>query len=252
MVFLMYHELEAAGRPLSQGTPGYLRYIVREKEFHAQMKQLRDHGWRGVSVSEALLFNPQTTAITFDDGCETDLLFAAPILHELNFRATFYITTGFVGKAGYLTPPQLRELSSLGFEIGCHSMTHAYLSDLDDAGLRREIIDSKIQLEQLTGNPVEHFSCPGGRYDRHTIAMVQNEGYRTMATSNSFSNSSATDYFQLGRVPVMRETTLRNFKSYCYGRGLLRLRLRESLRQTAKRLLGNTLYDRLRASALEK
>lgn len=252
MIFLMYHELEADGRRLTQDIPGYLRYIVREKEFRAQMKHLKDNGWRGVNVSEGLLFNPSNTAITFDDGCETDLLLAAPILHELNFRATFYVAAGFVGKAGYLTARQLRELSSLGFEIGCHSMTHAYLSDLDDAGLRREIVDSKIQLEQLIGKPVEHFSCPGGRYNRHTVAIVRDEGYRTMTTSNSFTNSSATDYFQLGRVPVMRETTLRNFESYCHGRGLLRLRLRESLRQTAKHLLGNTFYDRLRASALKK
>ena len=250
MVFLMYHEIESPGRPLCQGAPGYVRYVVREKDFRAQMEHLKHNGWRGVEVGEALKFDPSTAALTFDDGCATDLLVAAPILREIGFGATFYITAGFLGKPGYLTQAQLRELSSLGFQIGCHSMTHAYLSDLDEAGLRREIIDSKNQLEQLIGKPVEHFSCPGGRYNQRAIAMVRNAGYRTLATSNSRTNSADTDCFELGRVPVMRETTLRDFESYCHGRGLWRLRIRESLRHIGKRVLGNTLYDRLRARTL--
>ena len=212
MVFLMYHELETDGRPLCQDASGYVRYIARETDFRAQMYHLKHGGWRGVDVTEAVSFNPATVAITFDDGCETDLLIAAPILRELGFGATFYITTGFLEKPGYLTHGQLRELSSLGFQIGCHSMTHAYLSDLDETGLRREIIDSKNQLEQLIGKPVEHFSCPGGRYNRRAIAMVQKEGYRTLATSQPRENSSGTNCFELARVPVMRETTLSRFR----------------------------------------
>src|SRR5208283_5086967 len=62
-----------------------------------------------------------------------------PILQQCDFAATFFITTGFLEKRGYLSKPQLRELSGLGFEIGCHSMTHPYLTDLDDQGLHREI-----------------------------------------------------------------------------------------------------------------
>jgi peptidoglycan/xylan/chitin deacetylase (PgdA/CDA1 family) len=250
MVFLMYHELETDGRQLCLDAPGYVRYAVSATNFRAQMNHLKAMGWRGVDVDQALLFHPETTAITFDDGCETDLLVAAPILGELGFGATFYITTGFLGKSGYLTTQQLRELSSRGFQIGCHAMTHAYLSDLDDNGLRREILESKLQLEQLIGKPVEHFSCPGGRYNRRSIEMARTAGYRTLSTSRSRMNSANADRFALGRIPVMRETTLRDFEALCLGRGLLSLRIRESLRQTAKRALGNTLYDRLRQFVL--
>ena len=252
MVFLMYHEVESPGRPLSQSAPGYVRYAVRQQDFRAQMNHLKESGWRGVDVGHALSFHPSTAAITFDDGCETDLLVAAPILNELGFGATFYITAEFLGKTGYLTQTQLRELSSLGFQIGCHSLTHAYLSDLDEAGLRREIVDSKNQLEQFIGKPVEHFSCPGGRYNRRAIAMAQKAGYRTLATSNSGTNSADTDCFELRRVPVMRETTLHDFASYCRGRGLWRLRVRESLQHVGKRVMGNSLYDRLRERTLQK
>src|SRR5713101_9154349 len=80
---------------------------------------------------------------------------AAPALKDTRNNATFYVTVGFLGKRGYMSPAQLRELGALGFEIGCHSMTHPYLSDLSDDKLHQEIAIAKIKLEQITGRPVE-------------------------------------------------------------------------------------------------
>ena len=113
----MYHELEIPGRPLCQTEPGYVRYVLHASEFQSQMQLIKSQGWRGVCVKEALRYQPDTVAITFDDGSETDLICAAPILQELGFGATFYITTGFIGKPGYLNRSQLQELSQMGFEI---------------------------------------------------------------------------------------------------------------------------------------
>ena len=252
-VFLMYHELELPDRPLCQSEPGYVRYILLANDFRTQMERLKMANWRGVNVTSALAFqDTQSVAITFDDGSESDLLTAAPILRKLDFGATFYVTAGFLGRRGYMSPAQLRELSNLGFEIGCHSMTHAYLSDLDDAGLHREIIDAKLQLEQLTGKPVEHFSCPGGRYNRRVVQIAREAGYRSMATSRSYANSPSTDPFELGRIPVMRETTLNAFEKLYRGDGLRRVAMQNAVRDGAKRLLGNAFYDRIRSFALHR
>lgn len=252
MIFLMYHELETTGRTLCQDAPGYVRYVVRAADFCAQMQLLKDLGWRGLSVSEALAFPANSVAITFDDGCETDLLTAAPLLRELGFGATFYITAGFLGKSGYLSKQHLRELSSLGFEIGCHSMTHAYLSDLDEKGMHREIIESKQQLEQMIGKQIDHFSCPGGRYNDRSIQMARKGNYRTLATSRARANFKDTDLFALGRLAVMRGTALTDFEAHCRGTGLWRLNLQESLRRSAKQAIGNSLYDRLRGAWLHR
>src|SRR5215472_9418048 len=112
IVYLMYHELELPRRPLCQSEPGYVRYIVHESNFREQIQALKTMAYRGLSVPEALSGSSRpAVAITFDDGCETDLLAAAPLLKEAGFGATFYITVGFMGKPGYLTAKQLRELS---------------------------------------------------------------------------------------------------------------------------------------------
>ena len=248
----MYHELEEPGRTLIQSAPGYVRYVLPTAEFRAQMHFIQSKGWRGVSVGEALGYGPGILAITFDDGCETDLLCAAPVLQEFGFGATFYITTGFLHKPGYLNHSQLRELRGLGFEIGCHSMTHAYLTDLDDKGLHREIVEAKSQVEQIMGAAVEHFSCPGGRYNLRISEMARRAGYRTVATSRMQANSANTNRFALGRVAVMRGTSPAAFADICSGRSLRRQDFAFRLRETTRRLLGNSVYDRLRDAVLRR
>jgi peptidoglycan/xylan/chitin deacetylase (PgdA/CDA1 family) len=251
-VFLMYHELELAGRPLCQSEPGYVRYILPEELFRSQMMWLAQGQWRGLCVSEALEYpSANSVAITFDDGSETDLISAAPILKENGFRATFYVTAGFVGKRGYLSPAQLRELRQSGFEIGCHSMTHAYLDDLDAAGLRVEIVDAAKKLEQMIGEKVLHFSCPGGRFDERSLNLAREAGYRSFANSRTHANASGSDPYRLGRVAVLRGTDQTKFQSICTGQALWRIRSSDRVRDAAKRALGNTVYDRLRALMLK-
>jgi peptidoglycan/xylan/chitin deacetylase (PgdA/CDA1 family) len=214
IVFLMYHELEIPGRPLCQAEPGFLRYVLAEADFRSQIRWLQQAGWRGLSVGEALAFTAQgggerpSIAFTFDDGCESDLIVAAPILKEADFSATFYVTVGFIGQRGYMNSTQIRELSTLGFEVGCHSMTHAHLTDLDDRGLQREIIGAKTHLEDILGKAIEHFSCPGGRYNTGVIQVARSAGYRSVANSRIHGNTLMTNHFALVRIEILSKTGL--------------------------------------------
>jgi peptidoglycan/xylan/chitin deacetylase (PgdA/CDA1 family) len=258
IVFLMYHELEIPGRPLCHQETGYRRYVLTEKNFRSQICWLQRAEWRGMNVTESFALGSRgvaeqnTVVITFDDGCESDLIVAAPILKEAGFSATFYVTVGFLGQRGYMNPMQLRELSALGFEIGCHSMTHSYLTDLDNDGVRREIVEVKAQLEDIVGKPVEHFSCPGGRYNARSIQVAREAGYNSVSTSRIQMNTAVTNRYELGRVAVLRDTSISGFQQLCKGEGLWKLRLRKRVQDAAKQLLGNSLYDRGRALLLRR
>jgi hypothetical protein len=251
IVFLMYHELELAGRKLCQSEPGYVRYILPIETFRRQMQCLRQSSFRGLNVSEAIHYSSEpAVCITFDDGCETDLIAAVPVLREFGFHATFYVTAGFLGTPGYLSPEQLRHLDCEGFEIGCHSMTHAYLSDLAEPELKREVVDAKAQLEQILGHGIEHLSCPGGRYNQPTLAMARAAGFKTVANSDFHANSSATSKLELGRIAMLRNLSTAEFDAICHGRGLWKKRLQHRTRHGIQRVLGNRAYDQLRAALL--
>lgn len=249
--FLMYHELALPGRSTCRPEPGYTRYVVPAADFRNHMERLAADGWRGRNVTQAIeSFGNKTVCITFDDGCETDLISAAPVLKELGFGATSYITVEILGKRGYMTHAQVRELSALGIEIGCHSRTHPYLTDVDDLQLRDETAGAKDRLEQIAGIRVDHFSCPGGRWDARVLEAVKNAGFQTMATSITGVNFATTDRFRLTRVAVLDGTTSDTLVEICNGRGLLKTQLKEKARDVVRRLLGNSNYDVLRRVVL--
>lgn len=252
-VCLMYHELELPGRGLCQNQKDYVRYVISEADFRAQLCRLQAGGFRGMSVSEALDCPGEqhpVVGITFDDGCETDLLVAAPLLKDTGFNATFYIVAGFLGRRGYLSPAQLQELSDLHFEIGCHSMTHSYLSSLGPDRLRTEVLDAKQRLEQLIGRHVDHLSCPGGRWSYRVAQVAQEVGYRSVSTSRIGANSRMTDRFRLSRVPVLRATSLADFDRLCRAEGLFMLKSRSALFAAAKSIFGDTMYEKARSVVL--
>ena len=252
-VCLMYHELEVPDRTLCDYDAGYLRYVLKAEDFERQMQWLKSQDWRGISLTEALdLPSARTVVLTFDDGCESDVLTAAPLLKQLGFGATFYITVGRIGKPGYLSAPQVRDLCHLGFELGCHSMTHAYLPDLSLAELSDEVALAKIRLQQVAGCRVDHFSCPGGRYDWRVVRLVKEIGYRSMATSRVGTNHPESDRFALTRLPVVRDTNLAAFKRLSQGRGLWKFRAVDLTRLAAKNILGDERYDRWRSKLLAR
>ena len=250
----MYHELERAGRPLCSTDAGYVRYVVAEGDFRAQMQHIAASGKRGVSVSAWLDGDAasavHSVVITFDDGCETDLVSAAPILREYGFGATCYLTVDFLGRPGFLSRAQVRDLAATGLEIGCHSMSHAFLSDLDDGALHREIVESKRQLELIAAVPIRSFSCPGGRYDDRVLPTATNAGYDTVTTSRSVWNLHGPQMRLLGRIAITRDAGMRQFVSTLSGRNIGARTRHDSALSAAKSVLGNTLYDRLRALLL--
>jgi peptidoglycan/xylan/chitin deacetylase (PgdA/CDA1 family) len=129
-------------------------------------------------------------------------------------------------------------------------MTHPYLSDLADSELGREIVDAKLQIEQILGHSIEHFSCPGGRYDKRTLETARRAGFRTVSNSQFRANSPGASPYELARVAMKRTSSEQAFAAACEGRGLWKDRLLDQTRESVRQVLGNRLYDRLRAAAL--
>jgi peptidoglycan/xylan/chitin deacetylase (PgdA/CDA1 family) len=248
---LMYHEIELPGRALCEAEPGYVRYAVTEPDFRAHVDALKAGGFLGVSVGEmiaqARVSSGRSVAVTFDDGCETDLLVALPVLRTAGFNATSYVTVEHLGRRGYLTAAQLRELADLGCEIGSHGMTHRFLSDLSADEIRSELAGSKDRLEQIVQRPVVHFSCPGGRWDGRVADAGRDAGYASVATSRVGTNSPPFERYALARVAIMRGASARDVLGVARAEGLAARRARGAVLGFTKRLLGNGAYQGLRS-----
>ena len=249
IVFLMYHELEVPGRPTRQVGPASEPFLLPVASFRAQMQALHDRGIKGLSVSEAIRYPAEpSVCITFDDGYASDWSAAAPVLEEFGFHATSFIPAGFVGAPGHLTASEVRQLRSAGVEVGCHSMTHAALTEVSDRQLAEELGAARVLLEDLVGEPVEHFAWPYGRYDHRTLVAAGRAAFRTLSTCRPYANSLATHPFELGRVPISRGQGLPEFVGLTERRHLLRLRVADELRSELRVRLGAVTFDVLRGA----
>lgn len=121
--------------------------------------------------------------ITFDDGNLSDLTVALPALLDRGLKATFLVCSARLGKPGYLTPENLRELVAAGMEVGSHGHEHVDLRRLDDEGLAFEARSSRKLIEQAAGAPVRRFALPFGSYDRRVLANLHD--YESVYSSDA-------------------------------------------------------------------
>jgi len=80
-------------------------------------------------VTGAIQIPGKTVILTFDDAVKSHRTFVAPLLKDLNFRATFFVTHLWMDDtANFMTWREIAEIHGMGFEIGNHAWTHGNYS----------------------------------------------------------------------------------------------------------------------------
>ncbi|MGH2955381.1 MAG: polysaccharide deacetylase family protein [Solirubrobacterales bacterium] len=177
---------------------------VSPEQLRGQLTGLLRRGYRGVTFSELVLggTRQKRVAVTFDDGCQSVVGLALPILRELGVPATIFVPTAFVGDPKPMSWPgidqwtgteyerelrcvgwdQLRGLLDEGWEVGSHTRSHPYLTDLDDESLAVELGDSRETCRRELGAPCASLAYPYGDHDRRVVAAARAAGYRAAGT----------------------------------------------------------------------
>ncbi|MFO0863393.1 MAG: polysaccharide deacetylase family protein [Gemmataceae bacterium] len=165
------------------------------QDFCALMRR----SYRVISLAEAFQYAndshpipPNTVAITFDDTY-ADNLPASRILAAHRLPATFFVSTSYVGnersypwdahlpKLPNLSWDDLREMMSLGHEIGSHSADHSDFGKIDAETALRELTESKRILEEQLRKPTRWFAYPFGgceHFRPEFLPLVYEAGYQ--------------------------------------------------------------------------
>ena len=117
----------------------------------------------------------KVVALTFDGGASDDAV--TPILATLAAKkvpATFFLTGDFAEDF----PGAGKAIAEAGHQLGNHSMTHPYFTDLTAAGIRDEIRSAEAAIRAATGASSQpFFRFPFGDRDARTIDAVNDVGY---------------------------------------------------------------------------
>ena len=153
--------------------------------------------------------------LTIDDGFESFYLNAWPVLKKKKIPFILFVSTREVGKNGYMTWKQIKEIASSGLAtIGNHSHTHEYLIDWDEEKIRDDLEKSIKIFEKELGYSPKLFSYPFGEYSTPLKKIVTDLNFEYAFGQHSGVIDSSKDFLELPRFPINEKYgELKRFKS---------------------------------------
>jgi peptidoglycan/xylan/chitin deacetylase (PgdA/CDA1 family) len=234
----MYHQVADISRKLDP-----LGLAVPPGQFEQQMSYLARNGYSCLTLPEAVRHfreggraTARSFVLTFDDGYQDVQSMACPILEKFGFTATVFLVVGCMGSPSnwwgqegarsgqLLSRVEARHLARQGYILGSHTLSHPFLTLLDDQSAFEEIQNSRVLLQEQLELQVDFFSYPYSQSDARIERLVESAGY----TAACAGDSEPLSVFHLWRVPCLRDDTILSFALKASGWYDKRTALRES------------------------
>jgi len=174
------------------------------------------------NLGEVDPFNEPIISVTFDDGWESAYSEGLPVMQRYGIKSTQFILAESFDDPSYVSVGQVESFIDAGHEIASHSVTHADLTALDDAGLNYEVAESKAILSKKF--PITNdFASPLGTFNDRTIEQIK-KSYRSARNTeadlkNGVYDADANtknnfDRYNINAFTVRSDTTLEELKNY--------------------------------------
>lgn len=260
-VALMYHDVTPPGRGPSSGFPGgdAERYKLTLDRFDRHLDAI-DRRAPGAATTTDSMFGagcPPPRALplllTFDDGGASAAEWIAGALERRGWRGHFFITTGYIGRPGFLDAPAIRGLRARGHVVGSHSHSHPLrMAHCSEPRLRDEWRRSAALLSDILGAPIVTASVPGGDHSDLVARTAIEAGIRVLFTSCPTDRVARLgDACVFGRYAMQSATPAGAAAALAAGDHVPRMNRRAiwTIKQAGKRL-GGPLYLRVRGRLL--
>ena len=195
----MYHRFEENKYPSTN---------IRINQFKQHLKLIRDNGIKFVNPSNFenelnLNKTDRKLLLTIDDGYKSFYDNAWPILKEEKIPFILFVSTREVGKKGYMTWKNIREIAQYDFvEIGNHSHTHDYLIDFQDDEIIKDLKTSIEIFKNNLGQNSYFFSYPFGEFSKSFKDIVINLGFKFAFGQHSGVADFTKNNYELPRFPI--------------------------------------------------
>jgi peptidoglycan/xylan/chitin deacetylase (PgdA/CDA1 family) len=151
-------------------------------------------------------FNRPLLTLTFDDGHEDNATTALPLLNQYGFKSTQCYATNFIEGQSQAVIQGVLDFYNSGHEICSHTVSHPFLTTLNDTDLNYELQHSKQYLESLIGAPVRNFATPYGDYNAHVNDIIDNYYQSHRTVDEGFNSKDNFNIYRL-RVQNILDTT---------------------------------------------
>lgn len=120
------------------------------------------------------------------------------ILDKYNVKSTFFLVGFWVDKY----PEHVKEIYKRGHDIGNHSTTHPYMTELSKEQVVEELDNTGKTIKELIGVEPILFRPPFGDYNNNLINICRENGYYAIQW-----DIDSLDWKELGVQPVVDKVT---------------------------------------------
>lgn len=190
MSILSYHAVDdTSALPIAVGSRSFAHHASWLAK-HRRVLPLTEATGR---LSSSCRLPKGIAAITFDDGFASVYDNAVPVLLRYNLPATIFLVAATLAPDGHpvdwvdqpvaqpslksLSIEQVLEMQTMGIDFGSHSYDHRDLTTLSDHECERDLIDSRMLLEDLLKQRIQYVAYPRGRHDERVRRAARRAGY---------------------------------------------------------------------------
>jgi hypothetical protein len=119
------------------------------------------------------------------------------------------------GEGLSLSWDEVLEMSQNGISFGAHTVTHTNLTRLPIEEARREIVQSKKEIEKRVGAPCTLFAYPNGEFNAEIIELLNESGFKGAVTTIPGMITKRANPFMLNRITAGSD--FYTFKAYLSG-----------------------------------
>ena len=199
IITIMYHRFEENKYPSTN---------IRMTDFKKHLEIIQKKGIKFVNpknFEDELISNKKQRKVllTIDDGYQSFYNNAWPILKKSQIPFILFVSTREVGKNGYMSWNNIREISKYNFvEIGNHSHAHEYLIDYTDAEIESDLKKSINIFKENLGQNSIFFSYPFGEYSSSLKNIVIKLGFKYAFGQHSGVVDYTKNSFEMPRFPI--------------------------------------------------
>ena len=199
IIAIMYHRFEENKYPSTN---------IRINDFKSHLDMIKKNEIKFINPSnfEQELINnkkQRKLLLTIDDGYQSFYEKAWPVLKDLKIPFILFVSTREVGKRGYMTWENIREIEKYDFvEIGNHSHSHEYLIDFTNENIKKDLTNSINIFKKELGKNSIFFSYPFGEYSTDLKKIVIDLGFKYAFGQHSGVVDETKNYFEMPRFPI--------------------------------------------------
>ena len=212
----------------SFNTNGPVKNTDAPSIFEQRLVYLKNNNFQVISLSRFMDFidysaqiPEKSVVITIDDNSPVVSDWVVPLLEKYAYPATLFVDTRNIGKDGFLSYPQLKNLYSRGIEIASRS-GWGIDSDIEKKQLsmkdyffniEKEISISKSTLERETGGKCIFYALPPAGGNTLLINLLKKKGFKAAFNLSGESNPFYSDTYNINRITVPATSSIKEFET---------------------------------------